>query len=74
MGYEEGRLDLMRLKQNELKKERFKRDKAKAIEDGRKEFVFDGKITSTGLTDAKIKQMEKEKEEAMGGKPEEKAK
>ena len=69
MGYEEGRLDLMRLKQNELKKERFKRDKAKAIEDGRKEFVFDGKVMSTGLTDAKIKQMEKEKERAMGGKP-----
>ena len=65
MGYEEGRLEVMRLKQNSLKKERFKRDKAKAIEDGMKKFTFDGEVYSTGLTDAKIKKMEKEREEVV---------
>ena len=31
----------------------------------RKEFIFDGKVYPTGLTDAKIAKMEKEKEEAV---------
>ena len=65
MGYEEGRLEVMRLKQNALKKDRFKRDKAKAIEDGMKHFTFDGTVYPTGMTDAKIKKMEKEREEAV---------
>jgi len=48
MGYEEGKLEVMRLKQNELLKERFKQDKAKAARDGRKDFTFDGKVYPTG--------------------------
>ena len=65
MGFEEGKLDLMRLKQNELKKERFKKDKAEASKEGRKEFTFDGKVYPTGMTDAKIAKQKKEQEEAM---------
>ena len=65
MGYDEGRLGVMRLKQNELIKVRFKKDKAEAIKETRKEFTFDGKVYPTGLTDAKIAKMEKEKEEAV---------
>ena len=64
MGFEEGKLDLMRLKQNELKKERFKKDKAEASKEGRKEFTFDGKVYPTGMTDAKIAKQKKEQEEA----------
>jgi hypothetical protein len=65
MGYEEGRLEIMRLKQNELKKQRFKMAKNKAEESGMKHFTFDGTVYPTGLTDAKIKKMEKEKEEIL---------
>ena len=65
MGDDEGRLEVMRLKQNALKKDRFKRDKAKAIEDGMKHFTFDGTVYPTGMTDAKIKKMEKEREEVV---------
>ena len=69
MGYEEGKLDLMRLKQNELVKERFKRDKAAASKEGRKEFTFDGEVYPTGMTDAKIAKQKKEQEEAMKKAP-----
>jgi len=65
MGYEEGKLDLMRLKQNELIKERFKKDKAEAAKEGRKEFTFDGEVHSTGMTDAKIAKQKKEQEDAI---------
>ena len=37
-------------------------DKTKAIEKGQTDFVFDGQIYKTGLTPAKIKKMEKEKQ------------
>ena len=49
MGYDKGRLDLMRLKQRELIKERFKMEKAKAAQDGKKDFAFDGKVYPTGV-------------------------
>ncbi len=65
MGFDKGRLDIMRLKQNELIKVRFKKDKAEAMKENRKEFTFDGEVYPTGLTDKKIAQMEKEKEEAV---------
>ena len=65
MGFDEGRLGVMRLKQNELIKVRFKKDKAEAMKEGRKEFTFDGEVYPTGMTDAKIKKQEKEKEEAV---------
>ena len=65
MGYEEGRLEIMRLKQNELKKQRFKMAKNKAKESGLKHFTFDGTVYPTGMTDAKIKKMEKEKEDVL---------
>ena len=65
MGYEEGKLDLMRLKQNELMKERFKKDKAEAAKEGKKDFTFDGEVHSTGMTDAKLAKQKKEQEDAM---------
>jgi len=58
MGFDKGRLDLMRLKQKELIKERFKMEKAKAAQEGRLEFLFDGKVYRTGMTPAKVKQQE----------------
>ena len=57
MGFDKGRLDLMRLKQKELIKERFKMEKAKAAQDGKKDFVFDGKVYPTGAN------LKKQKEE-----------
>ena len=62
MGYEEGRLQIMRLKQNELTKQRFEMAKAKASKDGLMKFVFDGEVHKTGLTKAKIKKQEEEKQ------------
>ena len=62
-------MNIIHIKQNELKKARFEKAKAKAQEDGLMEFVFDGKVEKSGLTEAKKKQMEKEKEKAVGGKP-----
>ena len=65
MGYDEGRLEIMRLKQNELRKQRFKMDKAEAIEKGQMDFVFDGVVYKTGLTKAKLKKQEDEKKEVI---------
>ena len=64
MGYEEGRLEIMRLKQKELTKQRFAMDKAKAAEDGLIHFTFDGAVYPTGMTKAKVKQMEDERGKA----------
>ena len=61
MGYPEGKLEVMRLKTNELTKERFKQEKAKAAQDGKKDFTFDGKVYPTG---ADIKKQKKEQEQA----------
>ena len=44
--------------QKELIKERFKMEKAKAAQDGKIEFLFDGKVYKTGMTLAKVKQQE----------------
>ena len=38
----------------------FKREKAEAAKKGLKQFAFDGKVYPTGLTEAKIKQQQKE--------------
>ena len=64
MGFDEGKLDLMRLKRDELNKARFKRDKAKAAKDGQLDFLFDGKVYPTGMTKAKVKKMEEERGKA----------
>ena len=61
MGYEEGRLEIMRLKQKELKKQRFAMGKAKAAQDGLMHFTFDGAVYPTGMTKKKLKEMDKEK-------------
>ena len=65
MGYEEGRLEIMRLKQKELKKQRFAMGKAKAAKDGLMHFTFDGTVYPTGMTKKKLKEMDKEKENAV---------
>jgi len=57
MGFEEGRIDVMRLKQKDLIKKRFKLEKAKAAAEGRKDFTFDGEIYPTGAD------LEKQKKE-----------
>jgi hypothetical protein len=64
MGYPEGKIEVMRLKIKELTKQRFKKEKAEAIRNGQKNFTFDGKVYSTGMTDAKIKKQEAERDEA----------
>lgn len=64
MGYPEGKLDIMRLKQNELAKARFKKEKAEASKNGMLKFKFDGKVYPTGMTPAKVKTQEKERAEA----------
>ena len=58
MGFEEGKLEVMRIKQKYLTKDRFKREKAQAAKKGLKKFNFDGKVYPTGLTHEDImKQM-----------------
>ena len=64
MGYEEGKLDLMRLKRSELNKARFKRDKAKAAKEGQLDFLFDGKVYPTGMTKEKVKKMDADRKKA----------
>ena len=61
MGYEQGKLDIMRLKQKELRKARFKKAKAEASKEGQIHFTFDGKVYPTGMTKAKVKKMEKQR-------------
>ena len=61
MGFDQGRLDLMRLKQKELMKQRFKMKKAEAAQEGRKDFLFDGKVHPTGMTDASIKKQQEDR-------------
>ena len=60
MGFEEGRLEVMRIKQKYLIQTRFKKEKAEAAKKGLKRFAFDGKVYPTGLTEAKIQQQQKE--------------
>ena len=60
MGYDEGRLEIMRLKQKEMKKQRFAMDKAKAAKNGMEHFTFDGAVHPTNV-DLK-KQEEEEKD------------
>ena len=55
----------MILQQNELIKPRFKKDKAEAAKEGKKDFTFDGEVHSTGMTDAKLAKQKKEQEDAM---------
>ena len=64
MGFEEGKLTLMRMKREKLNEARFKRDKAKAAQDGQLDFLFDGKVYPTGMTKAKVKEMEDERGKA----------
>ena len=64
MGYEQGKLDIMRLKQKELIKARFKKAKAEASKNGEINFMFDGKVFPTGMTKAKVKKQEEERGKA----------
>ena len=64
MGFDEGKLTLMRLKRDELNKARFKKDKAAAAKDGQMDFLFDGKVYPTGMTKEKIKKQKKERDAA----------
>ena len=65
MGYPEGKLEVMRLKINELNKARFKKEKAEASKNGQLDFVFDGKVYPTGMTPAKVKKMESERKKIL---------
>ena len=61
MGYEEGKLELMRLKQKEILKQRFLATKANASKTGAKDFRFDGKIYPTGVDPKKHKKEQDDK-------------
>ena len=60
MGYDEGRLEIMRLKQNELRVQRFKMAKAEAAQKGMEHFTFDGKLFETGINPEKQKKEQEE--------------
>ena len=62
MGYDEGRLEIMRLKQNELRAQRFKMARAKAAEQGMEHFTFDGTVYPTG---ADLEKQKKEQEKSI---------
>ena len=47
MGYEEGKLDIMRMKAMELIKERYQMAEADAAKSGAKNFEFDGEVFET---------------------------
>ena len=64
MGFEEGKLTLMRMKREKLNEARFKRDKAKAAQDGQLDFLFDGKVYPSGMTKEKVKKMEDDRKKA----------
>ena len=64
MGFEEGKLDLMRLKRAELNKARFKKEKAAAAKEGQLDFLFDGKVYPTGMTKEKVKKMDADRKKA----------
>ena len=64
MGFEEGKLTLMRMKREKLNEARFKRDKAKAAQDGQLDFLFDGKVHPSGMTKEKVKKMEEDRKKA----------
>ncbi len=64
MGFEEGKLTLMRMKRDKLNEARFKRDKAKAAQEGQLDFLFDGKVYPSGMTKAKVKKMEEDRKKA----------
>ena len=49
MGYEEGKLAILKMKAMEMVKHRFKKAKAQAIEEGKEEFLFDGNVHKTGV-------------------------
>lgn len=65
MGFEEGKLTLMRMKRDKLNEARFKRDKAKAAQEGQLDFLFDGKVYPSGMTKAKVKKMEEDRKKQL---------
>jgi len=69
MGYEEGKLEIMRMKAMELRKQRYKMAEADAAKSGAKNFKFDGEIfkTSKRLLAAQAEK-DKETEDIMTGK------
>ena len=60
MGYDEGKLTVMRLKQKQLIKDRYKKALSEAAGQGAEEFTFDGKVYPTGVN-AEERQKEDEK-------------
>ena len=64
MGYPEGKLEIMRLKQNKLVKARFEKAKAEAAKNGMLKFKFDGQVFPTGMTPDKVKKQEEERGKA----------
>ena len=58
MGYEDGKLDVMRLKRKELLVRRFAMEKAKAAKQGMEKFAFDGEVYSTGVDPDEYKKLE----------------
>ena len=58
MGYEEGKLAILKIKAMEMVQHRFKKAKAEAAEEGKEDFLFDGEVHSTGIDQKKKKEEE----------------
>ena len=58
MGYEEGKLTLLKLQAMEMVKHRFKKAKAEAATENKEKFLFDGNVYSTGVDQEKKKKEE----------------
>jgi hypothetical protein len=59
MGYEQGKLDVMRLKRKDILIKRFAKAKAEAAKEGQENFAFDGEVYSTGVDPKEYKKLEK---------------
>ena len=58
MGYEEGKLAMLKYKAMEMVTHRFKKARAEAAAEGKEDFLFDGQIRSTGIDQEKKKKEE----------------
>ena len=69
MGYEEGKLDIMRMKAMELRKQRYQMAEADAAKSGAKNFTFDGEVFKTPERLLKAQaEKDKETEDILAGK------
>jgi len=66
MGFEEGKLQMMRMKTEELTKSRFEMAKAEAATKGEKDFLFDGALYPSGAKEKSVEEKSKERDQDTG--------